>query len=42
VPTVVVELARRWGLTPDEARDSIFATMSEIHRSATSTSAETI
>jgi TatD DNase family protein len=42
VPTVVVELAHRWGLTPDEARDSIFATMSEIHRSATSTSAEAI
>ena len=42
VPTVVLELAHRWGLTPDEARDSIFTTMSEIHRSATTASAETV
>lgn len=35
VPAVVAELARIWGLTADEARHSIYATMSEIHRRAT-------
>jgi len=35
IPDVVAALAERWGLTPQEARDSIFATMSDLHRRAT-------
>lgn len=42
VPTVVAELARIWRISADEARDSIFATMSKIHRTATTPRAETI
>lgn len=34
VPSVVSELSQIWGLTPDEARDAIFATMGEIHQRA--------
>jgi TatD DNase family protein len=36
VPSLVVELAQIWGLTPDEARDSIYGTMSGIHARALS------
>lgn len=35
VPDVVAGLARAWDVTPDEARDSIFSTMAEIHQRAT-------
>lgn len=42
VPTVVAELARIWRISVDEARDSIFATMSTIHETATASQTETI
>jgi TatD DNase family protein len=35
IPQVVAALAEGWGLTPQEARDSIFATMSELYQRAT-------
>lgn len=35
IPQVLADLAGVWGLTPPEARDLIFATMSELHRCAT-------
>jgi TatD DNase family protein len=35
IPHVVSALAERWGLTPQEACDLIFATMSELHQCAT-------
>jgi TatD DNase family protein len=34
VPSLVGELAQIWRLTPDEARDSIYATMSDVHARA--------
>jgi TatD DNase family protein len=37
VPVVVAELARAWSLNADEARDSVFAAMSEIHARAAGT-----
>jgi TatD DNase family protein len=37
IPQVVAGLAALWGLTPSEARDSIFATMSDLHERATGT-----
>jgi TatD DNase family protein len=40
VPELVAQLARTWGATPDEARDSVFATMTEIHRHAIGAGAE--
>jgi TatD DNase family protein len=36
VPQVVAGLADAWGLTPTEARDSIYAVMTDVHRKATS------
>jgi TatD DNase family protein len=34
IPQVLADLAGVWGLTPPEARDLIFATMSELHQRA--------
>jgi TatD DNase family protein len=34
IPWVVAALAKRWGLTPREARDLIFATMGDLHSRA--------
>jgi TatD DNase family protein len=39
VPTVVADLARAWGTTPTDARDSIYSAMAELHRKAKSAEA---
>jgi TatD DNase family protein len=39
VPRVVAELSRVWGLTPDEARTSIYDAMTRLHASAVGTAA---
>jgi TatD DNase family protein len=42
VPGVVAELGRVWGLTPDEARQSIYDAMGRLHTSALGAATQTV